>query len=419
MRIIITLLLILSTTLSVFSQNGLTLGACKEKARSNYPKLKQGEWLSEITRLKKENLDANFLPSIEFKGQATYQSEVIEINIPIPGFEFDPLSNDQYKMFLDVKQTIWDGGKIKASKALEDQYLNVELQRIEVEMTQLYLMIDEYFFGAVMADKSISILKSQADVLKKQKQRLEVAVLEGAVREKDKLKIEIEILMLQQKITEVESQKNSVLAVLSVLIGEEIDSHYGFELPNDQLQDSGSLMRSEYKYFELQQTKIDKYDDLLDAGRKPVLFGFGQAGYGKPGFNMLKNEFDPYFLVGVGVSWKLTDWKTTTRMKEINDQQKAIVSNFISDFDLKQKMQLVEQTEKIEKLNEIIRLDIKLLEGRSKIASAAADELENGSITSTDYLIDLNAETVSKINMEIHKIELIKAVTKYNSVLGY
>lgn len=408
--------------LFLFSQNQVTLDDCKEKARENFPKIQQAELLTEISRLKTENLKSNYLPSVDLKGQATYQSEVTSIDLPdaivAMGFNLDGVSKDQYKVYLDVKQNIWDGGITKQMKEAELAALNTNLQKIEVEVKQLYDMVEQYYFTVLKFDKSIETLQAQSHIFDKQIKLMNSAFENGAAREKDKIKLELEQLSLQQSIDNLLAQKKGVLAILSILTGENYGDETQFELPSNKME-SGSRLTAQEQYIDFQQQQLSSADNILTASRNPKFFGFGQTGYGKPGLNMLKNEFRPYYIVGVGVNWSVFDWKETKRNKEINSQQREIISTFKSDFTQKQKMQKVQVLAQIEGLKKQIELDDKILEGREKVAETAASELNAGSITSTDYLVDLNAQMVAKISHEMHKIQLIQATYKYNSIMGY
>ncbi|MDA3929329.1 MAG: TolC family protein [Prolixibacteraceae bacterium] len=402
-----------------FSQTkSIDLLQCKALAKENFPKLKQSEILTSISELKNQNTKNAYLPSIELKGQATYQSEVIEIDIPVPGFNFDPVSKDQYKIYFDFKQIIWDGGVTKSLQEIENALLQTNVQKLQVELWQVYSMVEALYFSALMVDNSFAVIDAQTTVLDAQIKKLKAAVKFGAAREQDKLKLEVERISIDQKKIELVSSRNSIIERLSVLIGTELDESILIEnIARPELNSTDNI-RPELKLFDLQNVQLEKSDDLLSAARMPKLFGFGQAGYGKPGFNMLKNEFDPYYIVGVGLSWKVTDWNKTKRTRDINKHQQEIIATMQNDFLQKQDLQLAEMKVKVEGLERLIESDKLILVGRNKIVENAASELENGSITSTDYLIDLNAETLAKINNELHKIQLIQAIVKYNSILG-
>lgn len=402
------------------AQNKLTLEECRDLARENFPKLQQAELLGKITKLKNENTQTNYLPQIDLKGQATYQSEVIEIKFPegFPNFTYDPVSKDQYKVYLDVKQTIWDGGLTKSKQALQDAQLEADVQKLQIEVQQAIQMVDAYYFGVLMVDQNTAVLASKQEVLSSQIDKMGSAIKYGAGREKEKLKLEMENLQLGQKLTELASKRKTFIELLSVLTGKPLGADAELAFPESVRMQAGQ-MRPEMKYFDLQMQQLDFGDNLLNASRNPLFFGFGQAGYGKPGFNMLKNEFSPYYIVGVGLNWRVLDWKKVKRNKEINQQHKAMINTLQSDFLQKQDLQKAEASEKISNLRELIKTDEQLVEGRTKIAESSAAELENGTITSTDYLIDLNAATVAEINLEMHKIQLIQSIVNYNTILGY
>ena len=405
------------------SQQKYTLNDCKSLAKDNYPKLQQAELFESISQLRNKNTQSNYLPQIGLKGQATYQSEVTSIDLPETltemGFNLDPVSKDQYKVYLDIKQNIWDGGVTNAQTDLEQASLETNLQKLEIEAQQLNSIVEGYFFNILLMDKSINVLLNQQSVLSKQVEILQKAVSIGAVREKDKMKLEVEQLLLSQKVDEMRSRKKSLIEMLGVLTGKTFGNEDTFELPDVTADLKNENQRPEIKLFELQQKQLNYGDQLISSLRNPKFFGFGQAGYGKPGLNMLRNEFTPYYIFGIGLNWEVIDWKTSKRNKEINARNREMVALLKEDFIQKQQIQLVEAAEKIEDLKTQLQKDEKLVQMRKSIAESGASELGNGTITSTDYLIDLNAETTARINYEIHKIQLTQAKVNYNTLLGY
>jgi outer membrane protein TolC len=410
--------LVLFFALPLFGQQTIDLQLCRTWARENFPKLKQAELFQTMANLKKENLKTNYLPQIDLKGQATYQSETMEINIPIPGFQFDPVSKDQYKVYLDVKQTIWDGGITKSQKEMEQAGLETDVQRIELEVYQVYKLVDAYFFNVLMIDKNLEVFKAQQQLLQSQVERMKNANQFGAARQKDLQKLEAEKLQLDQKVVELQSSKKGILKVMEVLTGKPFEATT-LAQPTLSKASATEFIRPEMKLFNLQQNQVTTSNKLLQAAQNPLFFGFGQAGYGKPGFNMLKNEFSPYYIVGVGLSWRVLDWNSTRRKIQLNDEQTKNIALLKTDFEQKQQMQLADAEEQINKIAKLIESDDALLKLRKSIAETASSELENGTITATDYLVDLNAQTVAQISTEIHKLQLLQATANYNSILGY
>jgi len=412
------LMLILFVSFQSFGQEKLLLDSFRSQAKQNYPKMKQVDLLQKINDLKEKNNQSVYMPQIDLKGQATYQSAVTEINIPIPGIQMPSMSKDQYKLYLDLKQTIWDGGISKTKNELEKASLESDLQKLEVEIYQVNGLVDAYFFNLMIIRQNEQVLSSQLEVLGQQITKLDNAFKQGAARQKDYEKLLAERIMMQQKQIELVSKRESVIDVLSVVIGEKINPNAEPQLPESKILDKEMNNRPEYKLFELQQKQLFVSDQLLTSSRNPLFFGFGQAGYGRPGLNMLSNNFDPYYMVGVGLSWRVIDWQNSIRNKKINGYQREVIGTIQSDFEQKQQMQLAEASRQISNLKQLIVSDEELVELRKKISLTAASELENGVVTSADYLSDLNAETVARINYETHKIQLVQAMINYNNILG-
>ncbi|MDA3816778.1 MAG: TolC family protein [Prolixibacteraceae bacterium] len=421
-KFILLISIVALTSVSGFAQNTFTLENCREMVISNFPKLSNKQTNEEISQLKIENIRTGNLPEVVLNGRATYQSDVTSVNLPESltsmGFDIEGVSNDQYNAYLDIRQTIWDGGVSKAQREIERLALENELQKIDVEVHQLKRIADTYFFNVVLLRKSIEVVKLQNEVLGKQLERVQAAFHEGAVTKKDVLKLEVEQLKMQQKITQTSMREKSLLIAMSVLAGVEFSVSDTFRMPDVSIVSEHENNRPELHLFSLQQKQLEMSNGLLQSARNPKFFGFGQAGYGKPGLNMLHNEFDTYYKVGVGLKWKVFDWNETKRKKQIAQLNGKMVDVQKENFLQKQDMELLKAQNEIEMQEQLVRQDENIVDMRHRITQTASSELENGSITPTDYLTDLNAETSAKVNYEIHKIELIKAKMNYKTLLG-
>ena len=66
----------------------------------------------------------------------------------------------------------------------------------------------------------------------------------------------------------------------------------------------------------------------------------------------------------------------------------------------------------------MISKDKLIIEKRHNVTVTAATQLENGKITVTDYLAQLNAEMQATLNQKIHEVKLMNAMTSYNTTRG-
>ncbi|MEJ0054552.1 MAG: TolC family protein [Bacteroidota bacterium] len=75
----------------------------------------------------------------------------------IPGLpSIEPLSKDQYKIYGEINQTIYDGGAIKNQSAIQSANTLVEQQKVEVELYKIRERINQIYFGVLLMDAQLS-----------------------------------------------------------------------------------------------------------------------------------------------------------------------------------------------------------------------------------------------------------------------
>ena len=397
--------------------SSVNLEDCYRLARENYPRLEDTKRQKEISDLRIQNIGTSWNPQLNLNGQATYQSEVTKVSVPIPGVSIPSPSKDQYKVYLDVKQTIYDGGASEASKSVEKSALAAELQNLEVELYGINDKVNQLYFNILLMKENEEVIRLKLAVLDERIKILESGFRNGMVTSRDLELLKAERLLTVQQISEIHAEGLSLLGTLGILTNQKLNENTTLREPAILVK-SENITRPELKYFDLLDNKLGQSSQLLQKTRSPKIFGFGQTGYGKPGLNMLKNTFDPYYVVGLGVSWNITDWSQTNRSQKILDVQKEMVGSQKATFDQNLSIALFKANEAIKKVDQLLKIDDELVALRKKIEKNSASQLENGVLTSADYIVDLNAATQAGINQKSHKVQLLFAVTNYNTLAG-
>jgi outer membrane protein TolC len=150
----------------------------------------------------------------------------------------------------------------------------------------------------------------------------------------------------------------------------------------------------------------------------PKLWAYGEAGYGRPGFNMLLNKFDDFYIIGAKLSWNFYNWNKTRNEKSILDLQKDIVTTNQKSFDQNLSVDLEKRMTEIVKIETLIPKDEEIVNVRSGIVQTYASQLQNGVITATEYITELHAETEARLNLKIHQVQLVRAKYDYLSTAG-
>ncbi len=415
------IILILLLPFAAFSQkkDSITLDYCQKKALENYPLIKQKDLLNKASEIKLFNITKTSLPLLSLNGQATYQSAVTELPIHIPGVVIPTLDKDMYKATLDIVQPIYSGGLTAKQKKLEEISLKSDLQDVETELYKIKDKVNTIYFSIVALQENKKQLLLLKDDIKNKLKTVESGITNGTLLESNEDILKAELLKNDEQITELESGISSGFKMLADYVNKDIPDKTILSLPDTVLNLSGyENFRPETKAFDLKKQEVDISKSLLGSKLLPKVSGFGELGLGRPGLNMLSNTFDPFYMFGVKVSWTFWDWNQTKNEKQLLDISSDVISSQKESFNLGVKILLEKNIADIQKYKDMMIKDNEIIVLREKIVKEAASQLENGIITATEYLTDLNAAAQSKIDLQYHKIELAKAQVDYLTTKG-
>lgn len=418
MRKIATFSIAILTTLSSFSQE-ITLEKCQEWARQNHPLLKQSGVIEEIATLRTQSVTSSNLPQIDLTGRAQYQSEVTKIAIPVPGIQLQELSKDQYKLYIDIKQKIYDFGATNNRKKVEESDKRVSNQQTETDLYKIRESVNSIYFQGLILQENLKIVQLKAEQLDARLKVIESSVKNGVGQANDLDNLKAERIMADQQRIEIQLGKKNIIDLLSLITGQNLVKETTLMQPlSVHTAENSAINRPELKLFEEQKLKLDANSDAIKSGHRPLLFAYGQAGYGRPGLNMLNNNFKEWYLVGVGLSWNLFDGNRTKHDKQLFQKQKMLIDIQKENFERNIKQAEIQENNQSDKLQQLLEADQKLLELKESIAKRSASSLDNGTITSADYVRDLNAALQAKINLSIHQIQQLQSHENLKIIRG-
>ncbi len=417
------LILIIILILSISSRGQehpvLTLEYCQEQAVLNFPAYRQYELLKQTSELEQKNLGKNWLPSLNLNGQASYQSDVTKVPTIIPEFAPEPISKDWYKIYLDVSQVIWDGGATKQGKSIEEIDNNMDVQNLEIELYSIKQKVNNLFFSILLLQENRDLLRIHADMISSRLKEVESAVKNGVVLSSNADILRAEILKVEQKIDEMDIAERAAMQSLSLLIGQEIAEGTSLQMPAPEVDlAEGPQQRLEFGIFDLQEQKMDALKKMKSTSLMPKFQAFGQAGLGRPAFDMLSNDFEDYYIIGLRLNWNFWNWNKTRNEKGILDLNRKIISTKRDAFNTNLSIELATKRSEVDKYEKIIQKDKEILDLRTKVVKEYDSRLKNGVITATEYLSELNAESEARLNINIHKIKLVQAQYEYLATIG-
>lgn len=397
---------------------GITLEECQQRARDNYPLIKQFELIESSKKYDVENLSKKYLPQIVLNTQASLQSEVIALPIHIQGVEFPEKSKDQYKIALDITQSIWDGGTTKSEKLISIANSNIKKQKIEVELFQIKDRVNQLYFGILSINKQLGILDIYNETLKTNREFVEALCKNGVALSSDIDIITVELINNEQKKIELQSLKAIYQKILSGFINQKLTERTIYNIPETYVDLSSTLIRPEISLFNQERLLLDAQTSSINAKNMPNLSLFAQGGYGRPGLNIMSNDFDFWAIGGIRVSWNFGNLYTRKREKRIIRINKSIIDTDEETFRFNNNNQQIKYVEEITKNKLLIDKDDEIIKLRNKVRLASENRYKNGVYNINDLVRDINIENQAIQTKAIHEIDYILSIYNYKNVKG-
>ncbi|WP_352405785.1 TolC family protein [Petrimonas sp.] len=400
---------------SLVSSQVITLDEIQKKAESNYPAVAQYGIIEKTKDFSISNANRAFLPQGTLSAQATWQSDVthIDIDLPegMPPLEIPVPDQDQYRVVAELNQLIWDGGNVSAQKKSLKANAELEKKQLETEIYALRERVNNLYFGILLMKGNLQQQEILESELQRNYKNVQTYVQNGVANEADLSAVKVEQLKAGQQRIQLESTLDAYVRMLSVLAGESLDKDMTFTKPDPDAElMSPSINRPELKMFDAQEVAIESQRSLLKARNMPKLGAFAQGGYGKPGLNMFDTDFSPYFSGGIRLTWNFSNLYTLNNDKKKIDLQRQKVNIQRETFLYNLNTQIPQQEMEIEKYRKTMTDDNEIIRHQTLIREAAEVKVENGTLTVSDLMKEINTEEAVKQAKRLHEIQYLMSI---------
>jgi len=396
----------------------LTLEGCYNLAEKNYPLIRQRDLIEKARVYSVRNAALGYLPTVALNGQLTYQSDVTKVpTIPGQDAPFPSLSKDQFKVYADVVAPIYDGGVVKRQKQVHVIDAQVERQALEVELYQIKERINQLYFGILLIDGQFIQHKNLLQDVELGLKKTEAAIANGTALKSSGDILHAELLKARQAGIELSAARAAYLSMLQLMINQPLDDKTTLLTPV-AVNVSNEINRPELRLYELQSSAIDIQNSMISARLRPRLSAFLQAGYGKPGLNMLDTKADSYYLTGLRFSWTINQLYSVKNDREISNINRNKINVQRETFVFNNNYKSRQEKAEVSKLEQLADIDEDIITLRTKVKETASVQLENGVIDSNDYLREVNAENQARQSKIIHEIQLLLAQYSLRTTIG-
>jgi len=392
-----------------------TLEECQLAAERNYPMIKQYNLISQTTQLTVRNIQKGWLPQIAIAAQATYQSDVtswpesMKGTFQQLGINMKGLSKDQYKVGIDLQQTIYDGGTISSMRSIARQEEKVQKAQVETNLYQVRKRVNEMYFSLLLLNEQIKLNDDVKALLLSSEKKLASMLKGGTIATSDFENIRAERLSVEQQNESLKSQQQMLQHLLSTFCGIKVSN---VQKPAPFETTISSNKRPEMLLFDNQLQLSSIKEKALNSQVRPKLGIFAQGFYGYPGLNMFEDMMNRKWslngMVGVKLSWNVGALYSLKNDKAKLRLQREMTENAREIFLFNNQLEEIQQNENIKRYHTMKQTDDEIIMLRTNIRKAAESKLAHGIIDINNLLREINNENAAKIQQTIHDIEMLK-----------
>lgn len=411
-------LLLLSVLAVLFpAVRAQSLEECRQAAEHNYPIIRQYDLTARTTELTVRNIQKAWFPQISVTAQGSYQNKVtawpenLQGLFAQMGLQLQGLSRDQYKVGIDVRQTLFDGGTIGSRREIARGEGAVQAAQTEVDLYKIGQRVHEMYFGLLLLDEQLRLNADVNALLRSNEAQLAAMLKSGTASAGDFENVKAERLSAEQQQTELLSQRQTLQRLLSLFCGIPVDSIRRPPVPN---LPSGENKRPELRLFDRRLQLTDAQEKALDAQLLPQLGFFAQGYYGNPGLNlfedMMKRRWSWNGIAGLKLTWNLSALYTHRNEKSKLRVQRELIENARQQFLFNNRLDETQQSENVRRFRAIAQRDGEIIALRTAVRKAAESKLAHGIIDVNGLLREINKENAAKTQQAIHEIDMLKAM---------
>lgn len=393
----------------------VTLDECQRLAQENYPLIKQYDLIRQTTDYSVSNISKGWLPQISATAQASYQSDVMTLPDPLQamlgqqGYDVKGLRKDQYRIGIDLNQTVYDGGLISGQKNVARLEGEVQTAQTTTNLYAIRQRVNDLYFGILLLEEKIRLNKDLQTLLQSNLDKLHSMLSNGIAMQSDVNTVMAEKLKAEQQATELASSRKSLLDMLAVFIGKSITN---LTIPQDVMVQTMENNRPELRLFDTQIELANAQERLLNARLLPKLSVFAQGYYGYPGYDMFDAMFNRDWklngMIGVRLSWNIGALYTRKNDRAKLNTHRGLVESARETFLFNNHLTEIQQSDGIAKYRQMIKDDQEIVALRSDVRQSAESRLEHGIIDTNNLLQEITRENQSRIDLSTHTILMLK-----------
>lgn len=395
----------------------VTLEECLDMARANYPQIRQLGLIDATEKYDLSIASSSWIPQFSVSGKAMWQSDVVEMPFEIPGFELD-MPHDQYSLNANVTQHIWDGGTSSSQREAVKTGADVQRKQTEVSLYSVRSRVQNVYLGILLLDEQIEQNRLLMESLKRNADEVQAMIDNGMAYRSDMDLVNVNILDCSQQTDALCADRSAYVKMLGLLTGRDMTGVRLTVPSGGDLVDTRTVLRPEIELYAARLRQNEAQMKQLNARISPQFDLTLQGGIGRPGLNMLENEFAPMFVAGIKMQWNIASLYTRKNDKRKIESQKHDIELEKETFLFNTELDATQQQTEVDKARKMLEKDDRIIELRSSIRLAGEEQYRNGTIKMTDLMDMIDDEHNARLARSVHHIQLLMAIYDLKNTVG-
>lgn len=299
----------------------LSLEECRKMALETNKRIISAQFQIDAAKANYEVSKTNALPTID--------ASVVGVHLGKP-FDQSPLFPSEFaNATIDVKQSIYAGGKIKFNKEASSKTVEIYQSQKTMTQTEVLLAVEKGYWQIVQAKEKVSLAEKYREMLKSLRQDLKNSVDAGLTYKNDLLRSEVNLNQAELNIIKANDALVLSKLTFSQIIGQHGETNFAVtdeingdftsisEIHNPSVADNRPEIDMLKKAIEVEKIKTK----IIKAEVKPQI-GLSFSGFSSYGesinFSNGNNDLTSYYST-ISISMPVFDWgKNRKKVKEQN-----------------------------------------------------------------------------------------------------
>jgi outer membrane protein TolC len=397
------------------AQAQLSLDDCQQRARTNYPLIKQYELIGKSEEYTLSNAGKAYLPQIS----ATAIGGYIIKGLPPLGPTSESADKVQFIGIGQVNQTIWDGGATKAQKDIVRVSSDLEEAGLDVAFHDLQKRVNQLFFGVLLLDEQLKQVNVLIDNLNRNLNAVKVSNENGIAFSSDVDEVKVEILKAGQRVADITFARQGYARMLAMMIGDPQNTNLQLVKPaGGEAPGTAEINRPELNMYRNQLLMVDAEMAMKKVGNMPKVGLLGAGVMIQPGMGFGAEKIQSLAIAGLSVSWNTRTVYQSSNNNQLAQIQRDRITSQQEAFLFNTGIQLAQQSSDIEKQRDILVKDREIVALRASIKKAYEVKYQNGMSTMNDLLRATSNESDAQASQAMHEIQLLLTISEFENTSG-